>query len=386
MNGDQESKSGEHESGVNKRRFWVVISILFIVFFLLIGGLLSVRTRINRTEQALGPASENLTSLQRIRLTLQCSDVLGKIFEPVNPGSGQYLLEVEPGEGVASVIGKIADGLSCDSELLRIYWVYTGADRLINPGRYALAGSLTIPEITDLVTAAGNSLVRFAFFSGMRLEEIAELIDSYEFSFSGQEFLDAAQNYPSELHPAGETSLEGYFVPGTYEMSRNISLEKFLINFVNVFDRRVREHYEAAFNENGLSLHQAVIMSSMIAREAMSSSEYGTIASVFYNRIRAGMKFESDPTAQYAIGWDEESQSWWKMPLTAADVMVYSAYNTYVIDGFPPGPICNPDTAIYDAVSNPPQTDYFYFRAKCDNTPYHNFSRTYEEHVAFGCK
>ena len=371
---------------MSKRRLWVVISILLVVLLFLIGLVLSVRLRVNRTEQALGPAFENLSSLQRIRLALQCSDVLGKFFEPINPGSGQFLLEIEPGEGVASVIEKIADGLNCDAELLRIYWVYTGADRLINPGRYALSGSLKIPEITDLVTAAGNSLVRFAFFSGMRLEEIAELIDGYEFTFSGQEFLETARNYPSELHPAGETSLEGYFVPGTYEMSRNISLDKFLINFVNVFGRRVREPYEAAFNANGLSLHQAVIMSSMIAREAMSPSEYGTIASVFYNRIRAGMKFESDPTAQYGLGWDEGSHSWWKMPLTAADVMVYSAYNTYVIDGFPPGPICSPDTAIYEAVANPPQTDYLYFRARCDNTPYHNFSRTYEEHVAFGCR
>lgn len=370
---------------MSKRRLLVIIPVLVIVILLLI-GFLSFRNRIARTEEALGLPADGLGTMQRVRLALQASGMLDRFNTPVNPENERYLLEVEPGEGVASVLLKIADGLSFDPEAMRIYWIYTGADRLINPGRYALSGSLTIPQITDLVTAAGNSLVRFAFFSGMRLEEIAELIDSYEFTFSGQDFLDAARNYAPELHPAGMTSLEGYFVPGIYEMSRDISLDAFLGNFVKVFIRRVKEPYESSFNANGLTLHQAVILSSMIAREAMSSSEYGTIASVFYNRIRAGMKFESDPTAQYAIGWDEASRSWWKMPLTAADVMVYSAYNTYVIDGFPPGPICSPDLAIFAAVADPPQTDYLYFRARCNNTPYHNFSRTYEEHVAFGCE
>ena len=370
---------------MGKRRFVIIIAVSVVLLLLLI-GFLSFRNRIVRTENVLGLPDDGLGTLQRVRLIFQASDMLDRFDSVVNPDMGRFLLDIEIGEDVSSVVGKIAEGLRCDGEALRLYWVYTGADRLINPGRYALSGTLTIPEITDLLTASGNSLVRFAFFSGMRLEEIAELIDSYAFSFSGEEFLEAARNYPAELHPAGETSLEGYFVPGIYEMSRDISLDAFLSNFVKVFIRRVKEPYENLFNVNGLSLHQAVILGSMIAREAMSSSEYGKIASVFYNRIHAGMKFESDPTAQYAIGWDEDSQSWWKMPLTADDVAIYSPYNTYVADGFPPGPICSPETAIFEAVAHPEQTDYYYFRAKCDNTPYHNFSRTYEEHVAFGCQ
>ena len=368
-----------------KKRYLLILAAGVVVVLIMI-GFISFRNRVARTEEVLGLPAGELGTVQRVRLALQASEMLDQFTAAVNPEKDRFLLEIEAGEGVASVLAKIAEGLEMDPEAMRIYWVYTGADRLINPGRYALSGSLTIPQITDLVTAAGNSLVRFAFFSGMRLEEIAELIDSYEFSFSGQDFLDAARDYSPELHPAGMSSLEGYFVPGIYEMSRDISLDAFLSNFVKVFIRRVREPYEAAFNANGLMLHQAVILSSMIAREAMSASEHGTIASVFYNRIRAGMKFERDPTAQYAIGWDEASGSWWKIPLTAADVAVFSPYNTYVTDGFPPGPSCSPDTAIFAVVADPPQTDYLYFRAKCDNTPYHNFSRTYEEHVGYGCR
>ena len=370
---------------MNRKRILILIMI-FIIFAVIIGAFLSVHTRITRTEAALGPAADTLTGIRRLRMTLRCSDMLDRFSGPVAPESGKFLLEIKEQEGVSAVIEKTASGLGCDPELLRTYWIYTGADRLIRPGRYALSGSLSIPQITDLLTAAGKSLVRFSFLSGMRLEELAVLIDETGFTFSGDEFLSMARNYPSELHPAGEQSLEGYFVPGDYEMSRDISLANFLSNFVSVFNRRIRDPYEAAFNANGLSLHQGVILSSMIAKEAMSATEYATIASVFYNRMAAGMKFESDPTAQYAIGWDPESGSWWKNPLTASDVAINSSYNTYVVSGFPPGPICSPGAAIFEAAAHPEHTDYYYFRARCDNTPYHNFSRTYEEHVSYGCR
>ncbi len=369
---------------MNRKKLILIIAAVTVIVAAL-SVVLSIRNAVNRTTEALGPAAESLTPVQRIRLTLQCSGMLERFSAPINERSGQMILEIAEQEGVSSVIGKIAEGLDTDAEMIRACWIYTGADRSIRPGRYVLSGRLSLIEITDLLTAAGKSLVQFAFFSGMRLEEIAELIDQTGFSFSGAEFLNAAKNYDPELHPAGGSSLEGYFVPGSYEMSRGISLEKFLGNFVGVFQRRVQIPYEAQFNANGLSLREAVIMASMIAREAMSESEYGMIASVFYNRISAGMKFESDPTAQYAIGRVPGSSSWWKNPLTAADVSINSAYNTYVADGFPPGPICSPALSIYEAVAYPEQSDYYYFRAKCDNTPYHNFSRTYDEHVSHAC-
>ncbi len=366
-----------------RQRLLVIIAVVMIIA--LICGFFSLRHRIIRTETALGPAAEHLPGTQKLRLILRCSGMLERFNSPVNPQSGRFILEIGEQEGVSAVLSDIAGGLDCDPELLRTYWIYTGADRQIRPGRYVLSGTFTVPQITDLVTAAGKSLVRFSFISGMRLEELAQLIDGSGFSFSGAEFLEAAKNYDPDLHPTGIRSLEGYFVPGSYEMSRGIPLDAFLNNFVRVFNTRVREPYGQAFSENGLSLHEAVTMASMIAREAMSESEYGMIASVFYNRIAAGMKFESDPTAQYAIGWDPESGTWWKNPLTLIDVSVNSAYNTYGVNGFPPGPICSPGADIYEAVAYPEQTDYLYFRARCDNTPYHNFSRTYEEHVSFAC-
>ena len=370
---------------MNKKRLALLICAGVVILVIAAAGLV-LRQRIARTEEVLGPASASLSPLNRIRAALRCYPELESYGKPINPAVGTFLLEISEQEGVYSVLNKLRDGLGADTGALLNYWIYSGADRQIRPGRYAVSGSFDVMYVTDLLTGAGKALVRFSFLSGMRLEELAELIDGTGFNFSGQEFLNAARNYPADKHPAGIRSLEGYFVPGSYEMSRGITLGDFLDNFVGVFRRRVQEPYEAAFNANGLSLHQAVTMASMIAREAMSDSEYRLIASVFYNRIAAGMKFESDPTAQYAIGWYSAGRTWWKNPLTAADVSVNSPYNTYVTQGFPPGPICSADTDIYQAVAYPEASPYYYFRARCDNTPYHNFSRTFEEHAAYGCE
>ena len=149
---------------MTKRRIFLII-IAAIALLAVLTGVFVIRSRISRTEAALGPASPEINGLQRIRLTLACENYLEQYSKPVNPNQGNYILEIDQNEGVSSVLTKISQGLNIEPEAIRLYWIYTGADRLINPGRYVLNGSLTIPQISDLLTAAGESLVRFAFFS-----------------------------------------------------------------------------------------------------------------------------------------------------------------------------------------------------------------------------
>ncbi len=370
---------------MSKRTKLILIGAAAGVLLILM-GIFAVKGRLDRAASYFGTPAETLSAPQRLRILWEHADDAEKLTEPAGEADSRVVIEIGESQSASSAANAIAEGLGCDSSLLLDYWMYSGADRGLRPGRYVLSGAMTIPAITEAVTAAESSLVTFSFLPGMRLEEIAELIDLNGFSFTGEEFLNAAKNYPAALHPTGDTSLEGYLIPGSYEMSRGISLDVFLAKFTELFNRRVKEPYEAALNARGLTLREGVILASMIAREAMSAEEYPLIASVFYNRLNAGMKLESDPTAQYAIGWDDGSDSWWKMPLTGADVSVYSEYNTYVVSGLPAGPICNPDLAVYDALIDPAETDYLYFRARCDGSPYHNFARTYEEHVGNACE
>lgn len=364
----------------------VILAAAAVGILLLLLGIFSVNRRLRRAESAFGTPAETLSAPQRLRILWEHADDAEELTRPAGTSGMRFVIEISESQSAQSTANAIAEGLALDSGLLLDYWMYSGADRALRPGRYVLTGAMTIPEITKAVTAAENALVIFSFLPGMRLEEVAELIDLNGFSFTGDEFLTAAQNYPAALHPAGETSLEGYLIPGSYEMSRAIPLDVFLTKFTELFTRKIKEPYEAGLNARGLTLHEGVILASMIAREAISAEEYPLIASVFYNRLNAGMKLESDPTAQYAIGRDAGSGSWWKTPLTGEDVSVYSEYNTYVVSGLPAGPICNPSPAVYNALINPAETDYFYFRARCDGSPYHNFAVTYEEHVNNACE
>jgi len=134
-----------------------------------------------------------------------------------------------------------------------------------------------------------------------------------------------------------------------------------------------------------LSFHEALTLASIIERETRADEEKATIASVFYNRIAEGMRLQTDPTVQYALGFDENEQTWWKTQLTEADLQVVSPYNTYLYAGLPPGPIANPSLTSLEAVAYPAQTPYFYFRAKCDGSGTHAFSVTYQEHLNNAC-
>jgi len=109
------------------------------------------------------------------------------------------------------------------------------------------------------------------------------------------------------------------------------------------------------------------------------------IASVFLNRMAINMKLDSDPTVQYAAGYQEGRGGWWTNPLSLADLQIDSPYNTYIYNGLPPGPISSPSLAAMQAVATPAQSPYYYFRAACDGSGRHNFARTFEEQVQNAC-
>jgi UPF0755 protein len=97
------------------------------------------------------------------------------------------------------------------------------------------------------------------------------------------------------------------------------------------------------------------------------------------------MKLDSDPTVQYALGYNTAAATWWTNPLSASDLQFDSPYNTYLYPGLPPGPICNPGLSALNAVAYPAQTPYYYFRAACDGSGRHAFAQTYEEHLRNAC-
>jgi UPF0755 protein len=109
------------------------------------------------------------------------------------------------------------------------------------------------------------------------------------------------------------------------------------------------------------------------------------IASVFFNRLQRNGKLETDPTVQYALGFQAGRGGWWAIPLTDSDFSIDSPYNTYLYYGLPPGPICNPGLPALQAVAFPAESSYLFFRAACDGSGRHNFAETDAQHDANAC-
>lgn len=106
------------------------------------------------------------------------------------------------------------------------------------------------------------------------------------------------------------------------------------------------------------------------------------IAGVYLNRVARDMKLEADPTVQYAMGYQAATGQWWKTPVFLEEYgRVESPYNTYRVNGLPPGPICSPGIKSVQAVLEPAQHDYFYFVALPDGSGRHAFAHTFEEHL-----
>jgi UPF0755 protein len=150
-------------------------------------------------------------------------------------------------------------------------------------------------------------------------------------------------------------------------------------------ESRITPEMMAGFQVQGLDLHQAITLAAIVEREAVVADERELIVSVFLNRLSMGMKLEADPTVQYALGVQSDG-SWWKAPLTLVDLEVNSPFNTYVIEGLPVGPICNPGLDSLRAVAFPATSNYLYFRAMCDGSGRHSFAQTFVEHQLNACE
>ena len=166
---------------------------------------------------------------------------------------------------------------------------------------------------------------------------------------------------------------------------RSVSAVEFLQALIDQTAAQFTPEVIGAFSQQGLDAYQAITLASIVEKEAIRAEEKSAIVSVFLNRLRVGMLLQSDPTVQYALGWDGASQSWWKSPLAAADLAVSSPYNTYIYGGLTPTPICSVSIDSLIAVAFPQQSDYFYFRSACDGSGYHVFAQSYAEHQSNAC-
>lgn len=360
------------------------------VLCILTVGLAWALTEIPReATSAFGLPSPKIDTAQQIILAIQMLPSKGDLTNPVNREGAPVKFRVENNQSVSEITTNLQKaGLIINADALRLYLIYSGKDTTLLAGDYSLSPKMSAIEIAGALQDTALQMVLFRILPGWRLEEIAAALPYSGLKITSEELIKEAKapnpaSIPSEL--ANLKSYEGFFFPGEYQFKRDTSAQEIVSAVLKRFSEKVNFDLRQSFTRQGLTLSQAVILASIIQREAMVASEMPMIASVFYNRLNRQMKLDSDPTVQYAIGYNINQKTWWTNPLSLAQLKVDSSYNTYARVGLPPGAISNPSLEALQAVGNPAKSNFFYFRARCDQSGTHNFAATYEEHLKNGC-
>lgn len=319
----------------------------------------------------------------------------GRLEQPVDPAGPPRQFVVQPGSTARTIAENLAGaGLISDARLFEAYVRANGVAPRLQAGTYQLSASMTIPEIADALQNARAPEIVVRVGEGWRLEQTADFL-SQRMSLDGAEYkrralagdltgLDATKYGFVSLRPAG-ASLEGFLYPDTYRLpAEDTTVLDLLARQLDSFGEKVLPAWEAAqaAGVTNLTLHQVLALASIVEREAVVDDERPLIAGVYLNRLARGMKLQADPTVQYAMGYQPDTQQWWKTPVYLEEYdRVESPYNTYKVTGLPPGPICSPSLKSVQAVLAPAEHDYLYFVAEPGGTGRHAFAATYEEHL-----
>ena len=299
---------------------------------------------------------------------------------------------IEQGDNIYTIGQNLyANNLIVDTQLFVDYVLLEAeTEQPFLSGVYYISPSMTIPEIFQALYTAPDSSTIILILPGVRLEEIASLIDANPLvPFSGSEFLDIAvtdlafsSQSRSLLNMPSFASTEGFMLQGTYEISSTTTATEFRDEVVGNWGETYMTQY-GRFPMNGLTVYEAVILASIVERETLWEEDMPFVASVYLNRLEIDMQLMSDATVQYAL--NGERGMWWPA-LTVNDYRsVVSSYNTYLNTGLPPGPISSPSIAAIEAVVLGEKTDYYYFRASCDGSGRLVFFETYDELLQGGC-
>jgi UPF0755 protein len=264
-------------------------------------------------------------------------------------------------------------GLVALPQLFRVYAKLRGEDRDIKAGTYLLQRGLGWQRLVDALRAGEGLERRVTIPEGWSLVEIVpQLVRTLG---CPEDSVRAAVEDTALLHQLDipTKTLEGYLFPDTYIFSYGTSPRVAVREMVRRFSEIWRKEWEERLQQLAMSRHDIVTLASIVEKEARLPEERPVIAAVYYNRLRAQMPLQADPTVQYALGAHRD-RVYYK------DLGVDSPYNTYRHPGLPPGPIASPGRASIEAALYPASVPYLFFVAHPDG--HHEFRTTFKGHEA----
>lgn len=298
----------------------------------------------------------------------------------------QNTIKLDIPDGISS--GSLADLLQQKGIITSAfgYRIYTRLDKRaanIRAGEYELAPGSSFRSLSgQLSLGPPRNEISIRLIEGSSLLDIAKALIDNGVSATSVSDLIGSRSEAKFFQPAlrdqfpflkdlpADATLEGYLFPNTYRVWKDQLPLSLILKQLQEFSVQTQGFAEQAAKQ-GRTLQDVVTLASIVEKEANTPEERRVIAGIFLNRIKIGMRLQSDATINYITGADRARP-------TAADLQADSPYNTYRNDGLPPGPICNPGKDSLDAALHPTASDYYFYLHDANGKVY--YARNIEEH------
>jgi UPF0755 protein len=291
----------------------------------------------------------------------------------VGDGQNKFDLIIDPGTAPSKVVQELSKNGMIKSSVYFNYLIrYTRSASKIKTGVYEINDGMNSRKILQVIVDGKVKLVHFTVPEGYNNRQIGDLLTKKNLANSRQDFLLAAQDKKLiETYKIPANDLEGYLFPETYSVPINYPLNKITEMMLKRFFVKLKK-IEGSEKLSPKELHYKVVLASVVEREAVKPEERPLMAGVFETRIDKNMPLESCATIQYLF--DKP-----KKRLFERDLKIESPYNTYIHEGWPPGPISNPGLPALEAAFKPTKSNKLFFLLKPDGS--HYFSETFKEHL-----
>jgi len=297
---------------------------------------------------------------------------LSRALEPVAAEAESVIFDVPAGATLKAIARDLqAADLIRDARAVEILARYRELGSALKAGEYRLSAASTPDEILDTLAAGRVATYELVIPEGFTAAMIAARLGSTGLGDADEFATWVSSPTAAAAHGIVGPNLEGYLFPDTYHLPHGLDARELAAVFVDRF-KQVWDEVSAKRPKSSLDLRETVILASIVEKETGAPHERPLIASVFLNRMKLGMRLETDPTVIYGIP-DFDGN------LRRRDLENRNnSYNTYVIPGLPPGPIASPGRDALVAVFEPAKSEYLFFVSQNNGT--HQFSRTYREH------
>lgn len=284
----------------------------------------------------------------------------GEIIRP-GPLPVDKVVLIVRGLGIPGIASELAArGVISSPMLFRVAVRTIGRDKILRAGEFKIPSGSSVRDVIEILNSGKTVVRRLTVAEGVTVRQVVTQLNQAE-GLTGQ----------IALSPE-----EGSLLPETYHFSYGDHRTDVVRRMQRSMKNMLRELWPTRVQNLPIQTpREALILASIVERETGRADERSRIAGVFVNRLRRGMRLQSDPTVAYGL-----SDGWGKLerPLTRTDLKQTTPFNTYVLQGLPPTPISNPGRAALEAVLRPADTGDFYFVA--DGTGGHTFARTLSEH------